>query len=60
MITCGAAGVHAPASTNRLHRFDSVPTFGRDTIRKLPGKVSELNKLAARDYEDLLQVCTLS
>ncbi|KAH9025567.1 hypothetical protein EDB84DRAFT_1564035 [Lactarius hengduanensis] len=33
----------------------STPTFGRDTIRKLPGSVSRLSKLAARDYEDILQ-----
>ena len=31
-------------------------TFGHDTIRKLPKNVSELSKLAARDYEDILQV----
>ncbi|KAH9039665.1 hypothetical protein EDB85DRAFT_2141171 [Lactarius pseudohatsudake] len=33
----------------------SVPTFGRDTIRKFPGNISGLSKLAARDYEDILQ-----
>ena len=33
-----------------------MPTFNGDTIRKLPDKVSELSKLAARDYEDILQV----
>ena len=44
-----------PSSTNR-YRFRNVPTFGRDTIRKLPKSVSELSKLAARDYEDILQV----
>ena len=37
-------------------RFNSVPTFDGVTIRKLPDKVSELSKLAARDYEDILQV----
>ncbi|KAH9012682.1 hypothetical protein EDB84DRAFT_1278570, partial [Lactarius hengduanensis] len=42
-------------STNTLRRFHNVPTFGRDTIRRLPGNVSELSKLAARDYEDILQ-----
>ena len=30
--------------------------FGRDTIRQLPKSVLELSKLAARDYEDILQV----
>ncbi|KIJ23742.1 hypothetical protein M422DRAFT_195539 [Sphaerobolus stellatus SS14] len=36
-------------------RFRLVATFGRDTIRKFPQKVSDLKKLAARDYEDILQ-----
>ncbi|KZP03324.1 hypothetical protein FIBSPDRAFT_1055351 [Athelia psychrophila] len=36
-------------------RFRSVPTFGRDTIRKFHNNVSDLKKLAARDYEDILQ-----
>lgn len=33
-----------------------MPTFGSDTIRKFCNNVSELKKLAARDFEDLLQV----
>ncbi|KAJ3755244.1 hypothetical protein EV360DRAFT_86085 [Lentinula raphanica] len=36
-------------------RFRSVPTFGRGTIRRFVENVSELKKLAARDFEDLLQ-----
>jgi hypothetical protein len=32
-----------------------VPQFGQ-TIRKFTNNVSEMKKLAARDYEDLLQV----
>ncbi|KAG6905478.1 hypothetical protein DXG01_002467 [Tephrocybe rancida] len=36
-------------------RFRQTPTFGRDTIRKFASNCSELKKLAARDYEDLLQ-----
>ena len=43
--------------TKSLYRFHSVPTFARDTIRRLPGNVSELSQLVARDYEDILQVC---
>lgn len=39
-------------------RFRTVPTFGRGTIRRFVDNVSELKKLAARDYEDLLQVCS--
>ncbi|KAJ3766797.1 hypothetical protein FB446DRAFT_708323 [Lentinula raphanica] len=36
-------------------RFRKVPTFGRGTIRRFVDNVSELKKLAARDFEDLLQ-----
>jgi hypothetical protein len=31
-------------------------TFGRDTIRRFPTRASDLKKMAARDYEDYLQV----
>ncbi len=37
-------------------RFREVPSFGRDSIRRFTNNVSELNKLGARDYENLLQV----
>lgn len=40
-------------------RFRQVPTFGRDTIRKFGGSVSAMKKLAARDFEDILQVSAL-
>ncbi|KAG6919658.1 hypothetical protein DXG01_003522, partial [Tephrocybe rancida] len=47
---------------NILHeldqRFRLVPTFGRDTIQCFSRNASELKKMAARDYEDLLQACT--
>ena len=33
-----------------------MPTFGRDTIRKFHSNASAMKKLAARDFEDLLQV----
>ncbi|KIJ23071.1 hypothetical protein M422DRAFT_276426 [Sphaerobolus stellatus SS14] len=36
-------------------RFRKVPAFGRGTIRRFTGNVSELKKLAARNYEDILQ-----
>lgn len=41
-------------------RFRDMPTFGRDSIRRFTNNVSELKKLGARDYENLLQVsyCT--
>ena len=33
-----------------------MPTFGRETIRRFINNVSEMKQLAARDFEDLLQV----
>ncbi|KIY49798.1 hypothetical protein FISHEDRAFT_40613 [Fistulina hepatica ATCC 64428] len=38
-------------------RFRQVPTFGRSTIRRFATNVSEMKKLAARDFEDILQCC---
>jgi hypothetical protein len=40
-------------------RYRQIPTFGRSTIRKFSKNASGMKKLAARDFEDLLQVCTL-
>jgi len=37
-------------------RYRQVPTFGRDTIRRFHENASAMKKLAARDFEDLLQV----
>ncbi|KZT37964.1 hypothetical protein SISSUDRAFT_1129151 [Sistotremastrum suecicum HHB10207 ss-3] len=37
-------------------RYRMVPPFGDYTIRKFRANVSQLKRLAARDYEDLLQV----
>ncbi len=37
-------------------RFRETPTFGRGTIRKFHNNVSGMKKLAARDFEDILQV----
>jgi hypothetical protein len=37
-------------------RFRSMPTFGSSTIRCFATNASEMKKLAARDFEDLLQV----
>lgn len=44
------------ASINAFFRFREMPTFGRDSIRCFSSHVSELKKLAAHDYENLLQV----
>lgn len=46
--------------TNVVQSYRQVPTFGRDTIRCFTNNVSEMKQLAARDYEDLLQVCASS
>ena len=40
----------------KIVRFRLVPTFGHDTIRKFSSNISGLTKLAARDFEDILQV----
>ncbi|GBE88462.1 hypothetical protein SCP_1302770 [Sparassis crispa] len=40
-------------------QFHKVPTFGRDTIRRFSNNVSAMKKLAARDFEDILQCCIL-
>jgi len=40
-----------------LYSFRQVAAFGRSTIRKFPYNVADLSKLAARDYEDILQCC---
>ena len=37
-------------------RYRQVPTFGRDTIRRFSQNASAMKKLAALDFEDLLQV----
>jgi len=33
-----------------------MPTFGAETIRRFSRNVSEMKKMAARDFEDLLLV----
>ncbi|EGN99947.1 hypothetical protein SERLA73DRAFT_53415, partial [Serpula lacrymans var. lacrymans S7.3] len=39
-------------------RFRQISPFGQSTIRCFSNNASEMKKLAARDFEDLLQVCT--
>lgn len=41
---------------NFCSRYRQIPTFSRDTIRKFDANVSAMKRLAARDWEDLLQV----
>ena len=40
-------------------RFRDVPTFGRGTIRRFVNNVSDMKKLAGRDFEDILQVSSV-
>ena len=39
-----------------LTRYRQIPSFGRDTIRRFAANCSEMKKMAARDFENLLQV----
>jgi len=39
-----------------VNRYRHIPTFGRGTIRRFHANASAMKKLAARDFEDLLQV----
>jgi hypothetical protein len=41
-------------------RYRQVPTFGRGTIRRFSSNASAMKRLAARDFEDLLQVSALT
>ena len=47
---------NASTAHNRLGSFRSMPTFGRDTIRKFSNNVSATTHFAGRDFEDVLQV----
>jgi hypothetical protein len=40
------------------HRYRQVPTFGNAVIRRFSNNASAMKKLAARNFEDLLQVRT--
>ena len=40
------------------HRFRAIPPFSQ-AIRRFSNNVSDMKKLAARDFEDMLQVRSL-
>ncbi|KAF5384836.1 hypothetical protein D9615_000907 [Tricholomella constricta] len=47
---------HGGAAIQHLNqRYRMVPVFGRSTIRRFSDNASAMKKLAARNYEDLLQ-----
>ncbi|KAG2004882.1 hypothetical protein CC2G_007810 [Coprinopsis cinerea AmutBmut pab1-1] len=46
-----------PAKLQQLNdNYRAVPTYGRNTIRRFPKRVSDMRKLAGRDYEDIIQL----
>ncbi|KAK7037661.1 hypothetical protein VNI00_010884 [Paramarasmius palmivorus] len=45
-----------PSKVTELdYRFRQTPTYGRSVIRRFHNNVSDMKKLAARDFEDILQ-----
>ncbi|KZS91947.1 hypothetical protein SISNIDRAFT_413425, partial [Sistotremastrum niveocremeum HHB9708] len=46
---------HASTVIKFNERFRAIPSFGKSTIRKFSANVAEMKKLAARDFEDILQ-----
>ena len=44
---------------DEFFRFRQIQTFGRGTIRRFRNNTSEMKKLAARDFEDILQVTSI-
>ncbi|OCB90166.1 hypothetical protein A7U60_g2627 [Sanghuangporus baumii] len=51
-ILVAAGGDAAPVLNSR---YRLVPSFGKDTIRRFPKYTASMQKLAARDFEDILQ-----
>ena len=48
---------HGDGTIQEFNRqYQQVPTFGRSTIRHFSENASGMKKLAARNFEDLLQV----
>ena len=46
----------SPRCDTKLLRYHQVDTFGRSTIQHFDQNMSALKQLAARNYEDALQV----
>jgi len=46
-------------SVDTMFRYRQVPTFSCDTIRRFCTNSSEMKKMAARDFEDLLLIWSL-
>ena len=57
LICILAAAKAGDTLVNELdHCYRMVPTFGSDTIRKFASNTSETKRMAACDFEDMLQV----
>ena len=54
ILSAAEAGETLISELDRRYRM--VPTFGSDTIRKFTSNTSEMKRMAARDFEDVLQV----
>ena len=54
ILSAAKAGETLVSELDRRYRM--VPTFGSDTIRKFASNTSEMKRMAARDFEDVLQV----
>ena len=44
------------SNTDFSFRFREIPPFGVDGVRRITSNRSELKKMTAHDYEDMLQV----
>ena len=56
---CFKATIDA-CGVRHLDRYRQVPTFGRATVHRFSANASAMKQLAARDFEDLLQVRRIS
>jgi hypothetical protein len=55
-VNCTGSYQNKKLINSATTRFRAMPTFGSSTIRRFATNASEMKKLAARDFEDLLQV----
>jgi hypothetical protein len=42
------------------HRFRQIPSYGNGVIQQFANNASKMKRLAARDFEDILQVCLVN
>jgi hypothetical protein len=55
-LDCGIAIALCWLTTQYLNRYRQMPLFSQATIWRFTNNISEIKKLAARNFEDLLQV----